>query len=98
MIRGAIGTVPRSTQEVHLRTLRLVGLSLAFLVAVIPSPAAGQWRVDISGGAFVAPSRVDVRQPRGPLSPVSISESAKFDSAGSYALGIGYAVTDHIDL
>ncbi len=68
-------------------------------VATAPAPAADQWRVDISAGAFVAPSRVQFsEQHLGPLCCTWDSVSAQFDTGGSYALGVGYVLTDHVEL
>ena len=87
--------------------LNLPPLSLVALIpavaAVLASPAGAQWRVDVSGGAFVAPSRVQFSEQHFPAGefqelPLWSSISAKFDTGGSYALGAGYAITDRIEL
>ena len=75
----------------------LVGLLSLLLVG----SAHGQWRLDLSGGAFLAASTVtltDRKLPSGVFGGVAGDQAkADFGPGGAYALGVGWTASDHVE-
>ena len=81
-----------------MRTHHLLAGLLSLLVV---RSADAQWRLDVSGGAFLAASTVtltDRKLPPGVCCGVAGDQAeADFGAGGAYALGVGWAVSDHVE-
>lgn len=73
---------------------------IALLTAMVALGAgdvrAARWRLDVGGGAMIPLSANDL--PDAPDDSSDTRYDADFADGGSYALGMGYVLTDHVEL
>ena len=76
-------------------------LVVGLLSLLLVRSADAQWRLDLSGGAFLAASTVtltDRKLPSGVCCGVAGDQAeADFGAGGAYALGVGWTASDHVD-
>ena len=80
------------------KATQLTALLVASMLSGIAAAADARWRLDLAGGALAVPSSVRPGLGKGFGFSCCEAEASRshFESGGSYAVGVGYALTERL--
>jgi len=82
------------------KATQLTALLVVPMLSGIAAAADARWRLDLAGGALAVPSSVRPGLGKGFGFSCCEAEASRshFESGGSYAVGVGYALTERLEL